>query len=144
MSDNFYVSGTEWFFFLYFKYWHFRSWKRFWDWDFFVNVLELHHSMEQRKMIWRFTLVFMKSYAGNWQINRYGRNWRKQMTAILDNRSWNPRVYIGPAVILPDLPDNISFSLGHVRRSDRPSESLILYTAEITVQNIKIRPRLEN
>jgi hypothetical protein len=27
-----------------------------------------------------FTLVFMKSYAGNWQINCYSRNWRNQMT----------------------------------------------------------------
>jgi hypothetical protein len=57
-------------------------------WLFFVNVLELHHSMEERKMIctikrvliWRFTLVFMKSYAGNWQINSNSRNWRNQMT----------------------------------------------------------------
>jgi hypothetical protein len=34
----------------------------------------------KRDLIWRFTLVFMKSYAGNWQINRYSRNWRNQMT----------------------------------------------------------------
>jgi len=52
---------------------------------FFVNVLELQN-MEERKMInkrvliWRFTLVFMKSYAGTWQINRSSRNWRNQMT----------------------------------------------------------------
>ena len=31
-------------------------------------------------MIRCFTLVFMKSYAGNWQINCYSRNWRNQMT----------------------------------------------------------------
>jgi hypothetical protein len=38
ISDNFYVSGPEWFLFLYFKYWYFRSLKRFWDCDFnFVN-----------------------------------------------------------------------------------------------------------
>jgi hypothetical protein len=30
----------------------------------------------KRDLIWRFTLVFMKSYAGNWQINRYSRNWQ--------------------------------------------------------------------
>jgi hypothetical protein len=48
ISDNFYVSISEWFLFLYFKYWYFRSLKRFWDCDFnFINVLELHHSMEQ-------------------------------------------------------------------------------------------------
>jgi hypothetical protein len=40
------VSVPEWFLFLYFKYWYFRSLKRFWDCDFnFVNVLELHQSM---------------------------------------------------------------------------------------------------
>jgi hypothetical protein len=89
----------------------------------------------------------MKSYAGNWQINRNSRNrmsekilseriplngqWNNRTSptwpearhgregksrtnifftkltksndrAILDNRSWNPRVFIGPAVILPD------------------------------------------
>jgi hypothetical protein len=48
ISDNFYVSVTEWFLFLYFKYWYFRSLKRFWDCDFnFVNVLELHQSDSQ-------------------------------------------------------------------------------------------------
>ena len=46
ISDNFYVSVPEWFLFLYFKYWYFRSLKHFWDCDFnFVNVLELHQSM---------------------------------------------------------------------------------------------------
>jgi hypothetical protein len=40
------VFVREWFLFLYFKYWYFRSLKRFWDCDFnFANVLELHHSM---------------------------------------------------------------------------------------------------
>ena len=40
------MSVPEWFLFLYFKYWYFRSLKRFWDCDFnFVNVLELHQSM---------------------------------------------------------------------------------------------------
>ena len=34
----------------------------------------------KRVLIWRFTLVFMKSYAGNWQINCNSRNWRNQMT----------------------------------------------------------------
>jgi hypothetical protein len=49
ISDNSYVSGPERFLFLYFKYWYFRSLKRFWDCDFnFVNVLELHQSMEKR------------------------------------------------------------------------------------------------
>jgi hypothetical protein len=49
-KDNFYVSVPEWFLFLCFKYWYFRSLKRFWDCDFnFVNVLELHHSMENDK-----------------------------------------------------------------------------------------------
>jgi hypothetical protein len=42
------LSVPEWFLFLYFKYWYFRSLKRFWDCDFnFVNVLELQ-SMEVR------------------------------------------------------------------------------------------------
>jgi hypothetical protein len=46
ISDNFYGFVPEWFLFLYFKYWYFRSLKRFWDCDFnFVNVLELHQSM---------------------------------------------------------------------------------------------------
>ena len=67
ISDNFYVSVPEWFLFLYFKYLYFRSLKHFWDCDFnFVNVLELHHSMENDKwynkkvLIWRFTLVLIK------------------------------------------------------------------------------------
>jgi hypothetical protein len=64
-SDNFYVFVPEWFLFLYFKYWYFRSLKRFWDCDFkFVNVLELHQSMindvNNRVLIWRFTLVLIK------------------------------------------------------------------------------------
>jgi hypothetical protein len=61
----------------------------------------------------------MKSYAGNWQINRYSRNWRNKTTeqywtidrAIPDNRFWIPRVFIGPAVILINLSVGISFSL---------------------------------
>jgi hypothetical protein len=44
------VSVPKWFLFLYFKYWYFHSLKRFWDCDFdFVNVLELHHSMDNDK-----------------------------------------------------------------------------------------------
>jgi hypothetical protein len=35
-------------------------------------------------------------------------NWRNQKT----EQNWNPRVFIGPAVILPDLSICISFSLG--------------------------------
>jgi hypothetical protein len=31
ISDNFYVSVPEWFLFLFFKYWYFRSLNRFWD-----------------------------------------------------------------------------------------------------------------
>ena len=47
ISDNFYVSIPDWFLFLHFKYWY--SLKRFWDCDFnFVNVLELHQSMEEQ------------------------------------------------------------------------------------------------
>jgi hypothetical protein len=54
-----------WFLFLYFKYWYFRSLKRFWDCDFkFVNVLQLHQSMindvNKRVLIWRFTLDLIK------------------------------------------------------------------------------------
>ena len=67
ISDNFYVSVPEWFLFLYFKYWYFRSLKHFWDCDFnFANVLELHQNMEERKwynkkvLIWHFTLVLIK------------------------------------------------------------------------------------
>jgi hypothetical protein len=65
ISDNFYVFVPEWFLFLYFKYWYFRSLKRFWDCDFkFVNVLELHQSMindiNKRILIWRFALVLIK------------------------------------------------------------------------------------
>ena len=66
ISDNFYVSVPEWFLFLYFKYWYFRSLKRFWDCDFnLVNVLELHHRRTindtiKRVLIWRFTLVLIK------------------------------------------------------------------------------------
>jgi hypothetical protein len=59
------VCVPEWFLFLYFKYWYFRSLKRFWDCDFkFVNVLELHQSMindiNKRVLNWRFTLVLIK------------------------------------------------------------------------------------
>ena len=61
------MSVPEWFLFLYFKYLYFRSLKRFWDCDFnFVNVLELHQNMEERKwynkkvLIWHFTLVLIK------------------------------------------------------------------------------------
>jgi hypothetical protein len=39
ISDNFYVSGPEWFLFLYFKYWYFRSLKHFWDCDFKLLML---------------------------------------------------------------------------------------------------------
>jgi hypothetical protein len=65
ISDNFYLSVPEWFLFLYFKYWYFRSFKRFWDCDFnFVNVLELHQNMindiNKRVLIRRFTLVLIK------------------------------------------------------------------------------------
>ena len=67
ISDNFYLSVPEWFLLLYFKYWYFHSLKHFWDCDFnFVNVLELHQSMEndkwnnKRVLIWRFTLVLIK------------------------------------------------------------------------------------
>jgi hypothetical protein len=57
------VPVLEWFLFLYFKYWYFRSLKRFWDCVFnFVNVLELHQSMindiNKRVFIWRFTLFY--------------------------------------------------------------------------------------
>ena len=46
------MCGREWFLFLYFKYWYFHSLKRFWDCDFnYVNVLDLHHSMEERYSI---------------------------------------------------------------------------------------------
>jgi hypothetical protein len=34
----------------------------------------------ERVLIWHCTSVFMKSYAGTWQINRSSRNWRNQMT----------------------------------------------------------------
>jgi hypothetical protein len=59
------VFVPEWFLFLYFKYWYFRSLKRFWDCDFkLVNVLELHQSMindiNKRVLNWRFTLVLIK------------------------------------------------------------------------------------
>ena len=37
-------------------------------------------------------------------------NWRNQMTEQI----WNPSVFIGPAVILPDLSVGISFSLGDI------------------------------
>jgi hypothetical protein len=65
ISDNFYVFVPEWFLFLYFKYWYFRSLKRFWYCDFkFVNVLELHQRMindiNKRVLNWRFTLVLIK------------------------------------------------------------------------------------
>jgi hypothetical protein len=64
ISDNFYMSVPEWFLFLYFKYWYFRSLKRFWDCHFnFVNVLELWRTDKwyiKRVLIWRFTLVLIK------------------------------------------------------------------------------------
>ena len=72
ISDNFHVSGPEWFFFSYFKYWYFRSLKRFRDCDFFCQCPWTSWNNEKwynkRALIWHFTLVFMKSYAGNWQI----------------------------------------------------------------------------
>ena len=65
ISDNFYVFVPEWFLFLYFKYWYFRSLKHFWNCDFmFVNVLELHQSMinniNKRVLNWHFILVLIK------------------------------------------------------------------------------------
>ena len=107
------MSGPEWVFFLYFKYWYFRSLKRFWDCDFFWRCPWTSWSehgrtkndmYNKRVLIWHFTLVFMKSYAGNWQINCNSRNWRNQMTE--QYRTIGPeiqKVFIGPAVILPDL-----------------------------------------
>ena len=84
ISDNFHVSGPEWFFFSYFKYWYFRSLKRFRDCDFFCQCPWTSWNNEKwynkRALIWHFTLVFMKSYAGNWQINCNSRNCRNQMT----------------------------------------------------------------
>ena len=80
------MSGPEWFFFLFFKYLYFRSLKRFWDCDFlsmslnFIIGWDNEKWYNKRVLIWRFPLVFMKSYAGNWQINRCSRNWRNQMT----------------------------------------------------------------
>jgi hypothetical protein len=71
ISNNLYVSDPEWFLFLYFKCLYFRSLKHFWDCNFnFVNVLELHESMEERKMIqWKsFDLVFHFSF----NQNKYG------------------------------------------------------------------------
>jgi hypothetical protein len=38
ISDNFYVSVPDWFLFLYFKYWYFRSLKHFWDCDLILSM----------------------------------------------------------------------------------------------------------
>jgi hypothetical protein len=84
ISNNLYVSDPEWFLFLYFKYWYFRSLKHFWDCNFnFVNVLELHQSMEERKMIqWKsFDLAFHFSF----NQNKLWTNWRSNR-ALLYNK----------------------------------------------------------
>jgi hypothetical protein len=50
------VSVPEWFLFLYFKYWYFRSLKRFWDCDFnFVNVLLTFVRLSGTSENWRRT-----------------------------------------------------------------------------------------
>jgi hypothetical protein len=68
------VSVPEWFLFLYFKYWYFRSLKRFWDCDFnFVNVLELHHSMENDK--WYNKKSFDLAFHFSFNQNKLWTNW---------------------------------------------------------------------
>jgi hypothetical protein len=67
ISDNFYVSVPDWFLFLYFKYWYFRSLKRFWDCDLilsmslnFIKAWRNDKWYNKRVLIWRFTLVLIK------------------------------------------------------------------------------------
>jgi hypothetical protein len=61
------VSVPEWFLFLYFKYWYFRSLKRFWDCDLilsmslnFIKAWRNDKWYNKRVLIWRFTLVLIK------------------------------------------------------------------------------------
>ena len=84
ISDNFYVSVREWFLFLYFKYWYFRSLKRFWDCDFnFANVLELHHSMENDK--WYNKKSFDLAFHFSFNQNKLWTN-RRSNRALLYNK----------------------------------------------------------
>ena len=80
------------------KYWYFRSLKRFWDCDFFCRCPWTSWSehgrtkndmYNKRVLIWHFTLVFMKSYAGNWQINCMTEQYRtigSEIQGFLSNR----------------------------------------------------------
>ena len=106
ISNNLYVSDPEWFFFLYFKYLYFRSLKHFWDCNFnFVNVLELHQSMEERKMIqWKsFDLAFHFSF----NQNKLWTNWRSNRALLYNKPSILYRT-IGP-VETNVFPDRINF-----------------------------------
>ena len=77
-------SVPEWFLFLYFKYWYFRSLKCFWDCDFnFVNVLELHHSMENDK--WYNKKSFDLAVHFSFNQNKFWTNW-KSNRALLYNK----------------------------------------------------------
>jgi hypothetical protein len=109
MSDNFYVSGPEWFLFLYFKYWYFHSLKRFWDCDFnFVNVLELSIAWKndkwynKRVLIWHFTLVLIKINYG--QIGDQKGSFTQQTQYFIhDSRSGRNQCFSVLNWFLPDL-----------------------------------------
>ena len=104
ISDNFYVSVPEWFLFLYFKYWYFRSLKHFWDCDFnFVNVLELHHSMENDK--WYNKQSFDLAFHFSFNQNKLWTNWRSNR-ALLYNK---PRILYQWKQICTFM--NLTFSL---------------------------------
>ena len=67
-----------------FKYWYFRSLKHFWDCDFnFVNVLELHHSMENDK--WYNKQSFDLAFHFSFNQNKLWANWRSNR-ALLYNK----------------------------------------------------------
>ena len=64
------MSGPEWFFFLYLKYWYFYSLKRFWDCDFFLSmslnliIWKNEKWYNKRVLIWRYIFyeILWKSF----------------------------------------------------------------------------------
>ena len=131
------MSVPEWFLFLYFKYWYFHSLKRFWDCDFnFVNVLELHQSMEndkwynKRVLIWRFTLVLIKINYG--QIGDQKSSFKQQTQYFIqDSRSGGNQCFSGPNSFLPICPSDHRSRKFYLLWSDRHFwESLVTFDTQ--------------
>ena len=92
------MSVPEWFLFLYFKYWYFRSLKRFWDCDLnFVNVLELHHSMENDK--WYNKKSFDLAFHFSFNQNKLWTNWNIKQGSFIQQTQYFIPVEIDLSVV---------------------------------------------